>query len=372
MRPWTQFGCSTRSPSQMHTLSETLKAKTPSNSDSSSLSFTKMHGLGNDFVMVSLTDMLAIPSFANLVKQGKNPLPALTKGICDRNFGIGADGLIVGFSLAERPEIEASIFKALGADYAIGTKCDIGWIYTNSDGSSSAMCGNGLRCLGLWALRKELVASNRILVSTKAGVQEILVDDESKITVDMGKPILQTDLIPLSGSSKASFVQGEVNSSDFQFKATCVSMGNPHVVIFDAPQALDSLNENKFSEPLKSLSVKVQEQSLFPEGVNVEWCRAVARDEVHSLIYERGCGATLACASGAAAVVVAAVLEGRIERKAKVRLPGGFLSIEWAQSDDHVHMTGPAKTVFTGSINETDIDKYIHGGKSVDKEICCS
>ncbi len=356
----------------MQTLSETLKAQTHSSLDSQSLAFTKMHGLGNDFVMVSLEDLLAIPSFFASVKQGDNPLPQLTRGICDRNFGIGADGLIVGFSLAGKTLLDEGIYRAVGAGYAIDTKCDIGWVYTNSDGSSSAMCGNGLRCLGLWALRKELVASNRILVSTKAGVQEILVEGDSKITVDMGKPILQTDLIPLSGLSKASFVQGEVRSPDFEFKATCVSMGNPHVVIFDAPQAQDSLKDNQFSESLKALSVKVQEQSLFPEGVNVEWCRAVSRDEVHTLIYERGCGATLACASGAAAVVVAAVLEGRSERKAKVRLPGGLLSIEWAKSDDHVHMTGPAKVVFSGKIDVANVDRYIHGGKSVDKEICFS
>lgn len=356
----------------MQTLSETLKAQTPSSLDSQSLAFTKMHGLGNDFVMVSLEDLLAIPSILSSVKQGINPLPQLARGICDRNFGVGADGLIVGFSLAGSPEFEAGIYSAIGAEYVFDTKCDIGWVYTNSDGSASAMCGNGLRCLGLWALRKELVASNRILVSTKAGVQEILVEDDSKITVDMGKPILRTDLIPLSGLSKDSFVQGELRSSDFEFKATCVSMGNPHVVIFDAPQARESLNENEFSESLKALSVKVQEQSLFPEGVNVEWSRAVSREEVHTLIYERGCGATLACASGAAAVVVAAVLEGRIDRKAKVRLPGGFLSIEWAKADDHVHMTGPAKTVFVGTIDAANVDKYIHGGKSVDKEICCS
>ena len=349
-----------------------MKAQTTSRLDSQSLAFTKMHGLGNDFVMVSIEDLLAIPSFIDAVKEGINPLPALSRGICDRNFGIGADGLIVGFQLKDKPTIAADIFKTLGAEYVIGTKCDIGWTYTNSDGSPSAMCGNGLRCLGLWAFRKELVASNRILVSTKAGVQEILVEDESKITVDMGKPILQTDLIPLCGPTRASFVQGEINSTDFQFKATCVSMGNPHVVIFDAPQALESLNQNKFSESLLSLSVKVQEHSLFPEGVNVEWCRAVSRDEVHALIYERGCGATLACASGAAAVVVAASLEGRIERQAKVRLPGGFLTIDWAKADDHVHMTGPAATVFTGSIDAIDIDGYIHGGKSVTKEIYCS
>ncbi len=361
----------------MQTLPETLKAQNTSNSDSSlaaSLAFTKMHGLGNDFVMVALEDLLAIQFISDAVALGKNPLPALAKGICDRNFGIGADGLIVGFSLKKTPAIGASIFKALNAEYVLGTKCDIGWVYTNSDGSASAMCGNGLRCLGLWALRKELVASNRILVSTKAGVQEILVEGESKITVDMGKPILQTDLIPLSGPSKSSFVQGEVNSPDYKFTATCVSMGNPHVVIFDAPQAQDSLAENKFSESLKELSINVQKHSLFPEGVNVEWCRTVSRSEVHTLIYERGCGATLACASGAAAVVVAAVLEGRIDRKAKVRLPGGYLSITWSQESEHVLMTGPAATSFTGTFDLSSLEKQIKStrGQSSSKEICFS
>lgn len=340
---------------------------------STGLAFDKMHGLGNDFVMVLLDDLLAVETFRDALKRGCNLLPVLAKGLCERNFGIGADGLIVGFSLKKTPAIDVDILKALDAGYAIDTKCDIGWIYINSDGSSSAMCGNGLRCLGLWGLRKELVASNRILVSTKAGVQEILVEDESKITVDMGKPILQTELIPLNTLKAASFVQGELNSADFEFKATCVSMGNPHVIIFDAPQAQASLNEMKFSDSLKKLSTQVQQHKLFPEGVNVEWCRAVSRSEVHSLIYERGCGATLACASGAAAIVVAGVLEGRIDRQAKIRLPGGYLSIEWAQSDEHVHMSGPAATSFNGSIGFDALDSILTmGGQSVSKEICCS
>ncbi|MCC7530137.1 MAG: diaminopimelate epimerase [Candidatus Melainabacteria bacterium] len=348
-------------------------SRSDSGSASAGLAFDKMHGLGNDFVVVLLDDLLPFQSLTEALKKGIDPLSALAKRLCDRNFGIGADGLIVGYSLKNTPAIDAGILNALGAGYAIGAKCDIGWIYINSDGSYSAMCGNGLRCLGLWALRKKLVASNRILVSTKAGVQEILVEDESKITVDMGKPILQTELIPLNTPKAASFVQGELNSPDFEFKATCVSMGNPHVIIFDAPQAQDSLSEMKFSDSLKKLSILVQQHKLFPEGVNVEWCRAVCRNEVHSLIYERGCGATLACASGAAAVVVAGVLEGRIDRKAKIRLPGGYLSIEWAQSDEHVHMSGPAATSFSGSIGFDALDSILSlGGQSVSKEIFCS
>ena len=122
-------------------------------SASTGLAFDKMHGLGNDFVMVRLDDLLAVQSISKALKNGSNPLPTLAKGLCDRNFGIGADGLIVGFSLKETPAIDAGILNTLDAGYAIDTKCDIGWIYINSDGSSSAMCGNGLRCLGLWALR---------------------------------------------------------------------------------------------------------------------------------------------------------------------------------------------------------------------------
>lgn len=367
----------------MLTYSETLNEQKSSDANAAkaaktaaaSLAFTKMHGLGNDFVMVTLDDLLAIPAVSNAVQAGKNPLPALTKSVCDRNFGIGADGLIVGFSLKKTPTFEESILRTIGAGYAISTKCDIGWIYTNSDGSPSAMCGNGLRCLGLWALRKELVASNRILVSTKAGVQEILVEDESKITVNMGKPILKTDLIPLSGTSEASFVQGELKSADFAFKATCVSMGNPHVIIFDAPQAHECLSEMRFSETLKDLSVKVQQHKLFPEGVNVEWCRSESRDRIDTLIYERGCGATLACASGAVATVVAGVLEGRIDRKAHVRLPGGTLLVEWAQSDENVRMSGPAVEVFSGTIDGDLISRSFescnNSGQSISQEICC-
>jgi len=356
----------------MQILTETLTEKKSINKPA--LAFEKMHGLGNDFVMVALDDLLRVQSFRDAVATGKNPVPSLAKGLCDRNVGIGADGLIIGFSLKKTPAIDASIFNALDCGYVIDTKCDIGWIYTNSDGSPSAMCGNGLRCLGLWALRKELVASNTILVSTKAGVQEIFVEDESTITVDMGKPVLKTELIPLNAPASASFVQGELSSPDFQFKASCVSMGNPHVVIFDAPQSQSDIVANTFSESLKTLSTKVQEHPLFPEGVNVEWSSVVSRTEVHSLIYERGCGATLACASGAAAVVVAGILEGRLERKARVRLPGGFLSIEWSKYDEHVRMTGPAQTSFCGSINFSALDSLISscGGQPISKEFCCS
>lgn len=362
--------------SLMQTISETLAAKKTSNKPdaNSVLAFEKMHGLGNDFVMVLLDDLLTFQTFREAVEAGKNPVPALAKGICDRNFGIGADGLIIGFSLAKTSKIDAHIFQSLDAGYALDTACDIGWIYTNSDGSRSAMCGNGLRCLGLWALRKELVASNRILVSTKAGVQEILVADEANITVDMGKPVLKTELIPLNTAHAASFVQGELTSADFDFKASCVSMGNPHVVIFDAPQAQDCLAANRFSESLKQLSIRIQEHKLFPEGVNVEWCKTISPNEVHSLIYERGCGATLACASGAAAVVVAGILEGRLERQAKVRLPGGYLSIEWSKSDEHVRMTGPAQTSFCGTVSFCALDNLMNatGSQSITKEICCS
>ncbi len=142
-------------------------------------------------------------------------------------------------------------------------------------------------------------------------------------------------------------MQAELNSPDFKFESYVREHGQSHVVIFDAPQAQDSLSELKFSSSLKNLSVQVQQHKLFPEGVNVEWCRAVSRNEVHSLIYERGCGVTLACAKWCRGSSCRR-RPGRAESIAqqRFRLPGGYLSIEWKQADDHVHMSGPAADKF--------------------------
>lgn len=325
------------------------------------LPFVKMHGLGNDFVMIALDDLSDQDSFMEAIGAGRNPLPDLAKILCARNFGIGADGLIIGFSLGNKiskksPETaknnvtEADILEVLGANYVNGGACDIGWIYINSDGSSSAMCGNGLRCLGLWAVERKLVASSPLLVSTKVGPVEISVETASGITVDLGQPILQPDLIPLTSEQTENFIAREIKTSSQKFMATCVSMGNPHVIIFDADSAKDCFQSMKFDQSLTDQSIEIQKNKLFPEGVNVEFARATAKDRVEVLVYERGCGPTLACASGAAAVLVAGVLEGRTGRKADIVLPGGALSVEWSEADNHVRMSGPAAFVFEGAI----------------------
>lgn len=334
------------------------------------LPFVKMHGLGNDFVMIALADLTDHAPFADAVKAGRNPLPAMAKKFCDRNFGIGADGLIIGFSLgnelskkssetAKNNVADADILKVLDANYVNGGACDIGWIYINSDGSSSAMCGNGLRCLALWAVERKLVASSRLLVSTKVGPVEIFVETASGITVDLGQPILQPSLIPLTSDQTENFIAREIKTSSQTFNATCVSMGNPHAVIFDAESAKMSFESMKFDQALIEQSIEIQKNSLFPEGVNVEFARVSAKDQIEVLVYERGCGPTLACASGAAAVLVAGVLEGRTSRKASVILPGGALSIEWSEATNHVLMSGPASVVFEGAIPASTLSQAI-------------
>jgi len=283
------------------------------------LVFVKMHGLGNDFVvMEDMTEELELSAQA-------------VEWFCDRNFGIGADGLIL-----VRPSTlpEADFFM----------------LYYNSDGTVAEMCGNGIRCLAKYVVDHMLVPAdqNTLTVETLGGIMPITVtrSDDNLMhlaTVDMGAPVLNPPAIPtgMRGDTDGSVVvslplETELGSYD----VTPLSMGNPHCVLW-----VDDVE----TAPVYELGSLIENHPLFPNKTNVEFAQMVGKGTIRLRVWERGCGETLACGTGACAAVVVASLTGRIDRSATVELPGGDLDITWADND-HVLMTGPAEEVFSGTM----------------------
>jgi diaminopimelate epimerase len=283
--------------------------------------FTKMHGIGNDYVYV------------NGFKQDV-PDPAGTAvALSDRHFGIGGDGLVLILP-SKAGDVRMRMF--------------------NADGSEGMMCGNAIRCVAKYAHERGLAKGNPVLVETASGVKAIEkeFDDDGKVIaarVDMGRPILAPAEIPttLEGEKivdvPADVLQlpsgGWQKACGLEPGMTCVSMGNPHVVLYCADvQAV----------PLETVGPVVETARAFPDRINLHVVEVLSPTEVRMRTWERGSGITLACGTGASAVCVAGVLTGRGERSALVHLPGGDLDIEWRQSDDHVYMTGPASEVFDG------------------------
>lgn len=283
------------------------------------LEFAKYQGLGNDFL---------------LVDNRNSTEPKVTPGqaikLCDRNFGVGADGVI--FAL---PGIE-------GTDYTMR-------IY-NSDGSEPEMCGNGIRCMARFVAELEGAKNEPKVyrVQTLAGPMVLDLRKDGQVEVDMGPPTLQSSLVPTSlppSTENGTVVSVPLEIDGTVWKVTCVSMGNPHCITFS--------NENqenlKVAEiDLSRIGPMFEKHSVFPARTNTEFVEVVSPSELKMRVWERGAGATLACGTGACALVVAAVLEGRAERKCTVHLPGGPLEIEWREEDNRVYMTGPAKLVFHG------------------------
>ncbi len=273
------------------------------------LNFVKAQGLGNDFVIVDGTSSeLANVDLSNLAVR-----------MCDRNFGIGGDGLILVLP---------------------STVADCRMRIINSDGSEPEMCGNGIRCFARYQFDNGF-GKSPMTVETLAGIK--IVDTVEKdgravgFTVNMGAPRLQADEIPVSGYdgqviAKPLVVDGQT------FDITCVSMGNPHCVIF---------TESTADVPLREIGPKIETHSAFPKKTNVEFIQVLKDDEINFRVWERGAGITLACGTGACASVVAGVLNGKLKRRVKVHLPGGDLDINWRE-DGNVYMTGPAEVVFTG------------------------
>lgn len=292
-------------------------------SNASQLKFSKMQGLGNDFVVIGEDDLRSQRIGADLLLNWEEEAGRLARAICNRHFGIGADGLIVVRS-SPRPD------------------CQVGWSYINSDGSPSDMCGNGLRCVALWALERQLVTGKNFAVATAKGPVPVHFEDVDQITVDLGPPILNSQKIPVAGADRDLVLNEPLEVHGKTLSVTCVSMGNPHCVIFEP-------HLNPFEYDV--FAPKIQQLPFFPEGVNVEFVVVENPSCARVFVWERGCGPTLACSTGASAVVVAGVLEKRLARKSRVKLPGGQLEVEWSAEDDHVRLTGPARHSYTGTID---------------------
>jgi diaminopimelate epimerase len=270
-----------------------------------------MQGCGNDFILI---DLLAFPYPVEWEK--------VAPRLCHRQFGIGADGILLLL-----PPSDPS--------------CDYKMRVINSDGSEAQMCGNGIRVFARFLHEKKISAKKELSIETLAGIIRPVVarEDAFLVKVDMGKPVLERSEIPMRGEGRAINEKMEIEGTEYFF--TAVSMGNPHCVIFidEDPAALD----------LAKIGAKIEISPLFPEKTNVEFARVLGQGRIEMRVWERGAGLTLACGTGACATLVAAVLNGKSDRRATVILPGGSLEIEWAEND-HLYMTGPAETVYSGNI----------------------
>jgi diaminopimelate epimerase len=272
--------------------------------------FTKMHGIGNDFILFHGFNH-AIPDPG-----------ALALRLCDRHFGIGADGLIL----------------ALPSDRA-----DARMRILNRDGSEAEMCGNGLRCLGKFLYDTGLCRRTSLRVETLAGMLELTLktggDGEvESVTADMGAPCFDPPAIPVAADSNAITLE----AGGHRLRFFCVSMGNPHAVTFDLYPD---------DETFATLGPILERHPIFPRRCNIEFCRVEGAD-ARVRVWERGDGATLGCGTGACAVLAAGVRQGLLPRSAGILLPGGALSIRWDETGNHLFMTGPAETVFTGEIEQ--------------------
>ena len=270
---------------------------------------TKMNGCGNDFVIIDKSEF---------DKTGLS-MSDLAKNICDRNFGVGADGMII-------PNLDSS------------AETDIAWYFYNSDGSTAQMCGNGMRCFAKYVTDKGIIDKKRFSVMTGAGVISPEILDNGLIKVNMSKPILKPAKIPFGGDNILNF---DIVAKDKTFKANAVSMGNPHCVIF---------TDDDVYEMAKTYGPELEKHELFPEKTNVEFIKIKSRSEIDFCVYERGCGITLACGTGACASVVAGVLNNLTDCKVKVNLLGGAVTIDWsgyeANKNSDIYLIGPANYNF--------------------------
>ena len=277
------------------------------------LKFTKMHGAGNDYVYVSGFDQ-SLPL----------DLPQLAVQVSDRRFGIGGDGLIAILP-SERAEARMRMF--------------------NADGSESEMCGNGIRCVAKYVYDHGICKKESLTIETGAGVLSLVLAIEnglvSQVTVDMGPPRLEAGQIPttLGENANSHVINCPIEFRGHTLFATCVSMGNPHCVLF-VPEATDEL--------VLEIGPMIERDDRFPKKTNVEFVEVLSPGEVRQRTWERGSGETWACGTGASAVCVAGVLTGHTDRQILNSLRGGQLRLRWEEESNHVFMTGPAVEVFSG------------------------
>jgi len=275
------------------------------------LKFTKMHGLGNDYIYIN-----------GFEEQIENP-EELSIKISDRHFGIGSDGIVL---------IQPS------------KTCDFKMRMFNNDGSEAEMCGNASRCVAKYVYDFGLTDKEEITLETLAGIKilkmEVVAGKVERVTVNMGQPILKTEEIPAI-FSKDRVVNEAIEVDGEEYRVTCVSLGNPHAIVFI--EDVDGFD-------VHGVGVKIENHKMFPKKTNTEFAQIVDSNTIKMRVWERGSGETLACGTGASATLVAAVLNNLTQRKAKLILLGGDLEIEWKEADNNVYMTGTATTVFQGEI----------------------
>lgn len=280
------------------------------------IKFTKMHGLGNDYVYI------------DAINQKIENESSLAKFVSNRHFGIGSDGLIL-------------ICKSEIADFKMRM--------FNSDGSEAEMCGNGIRCVGKFVYDKGLTNKTTVKIETLAGIKTLILNTkDGKVEtarVDMGEPILEAEKIPLISTEKP-VKNLELEAENKKFKFTCVSMGNPHAI---------TIVENTKVFDVEKYGKVLEIDKAFPKKANIEFAQIIDRQNINMRVWERGAGETLACGTGACATAVACNLNGLTDRKVNIELLGGTLNIEWNETDNHVYMTGPAVTVFDGELYEEAI-----------------
>lgn len=279
------------------------------------LNFTKMTGIGNDYIYIDCTDGKKIKDIQNV-----------TKKLSDRHFGIGADGII----LIDKPDDEKADFKMK--------------IY-NSDGSEAEMCGNGIRCVAKFIHDKNLSSKDKLSIQTLAGIKKVKILEDNngnckESIVDMGEPLFQDKNIPYN-VYEAFNKDLDLDVDGKKMRFTVVSMGNPHAVTF-----VENLNEIQ----IEKIGPVVENNPIFPNRTNVEFVQITDKNNIKIRVWERGVGETYACGTGACAAVVASGINGYTDEIVNVELPGGKLKIEWSK-DNHIYMQGPAETVFEGSLN---------------------
>lgn len=280
------------------------------------MKFTKMHGIGNDYIYI------------NAIEENIDDGSELAKKLSNRNYGIGSDGLIL---------IKSS------------NKADFYMDMYNLDGSKGKMCGNGIRCVGKYVYDKGLTSKDKIRVETGSGIKDLTLHIEdgkvNNITVDMGKPITNPKDIPVISEEK-EIIGMPIEIDGSKFNITCVSFGNPHAVVFV---------DNAAEINLEELGPKFEHHEMFPDRVNTEFVQVVDKNRVIMRVWERGSGETLACGTGACACVFACIRNNKTNNKVTVELLGGELTIEYDQKTDRVYMTGPAVTVFEGNVDLTQL-----------------
>jgi len=273
------------------------------------IKFSKMHGLGNDFMVL------------DAVNQSISLSPKQIRDLANRHRGVGFDQML----LVEPPKRD---------DY------DFYYRIYNADGSEAYQCGNGARCIAKFIRDNRLSDKKELTVATKTSHHRLILNDDGNVTVDMGVPILEPKQIPFMSEHKRIIYPLNIKQGDFE--VCVVSMGNPHCIF-----TVDDINHID----LPKMGRAISEHEKFPERTNVEFMQVVSRDHVRLRIYERGVGETEACGSGACAAMVAGILQNTLGEKVTITMPGGDLHVEWAGGDNPVWMTGPASLVFTGELS---------------------